>query len=125
MSAAAAAVAEPVVGHPRKVVVVVQLELDEHLLALAIAQLADLDGHLLPVRCDDRIRPPGALSDAEPVCVSTIFMCSFMFTRPMDISPPRQPARQSRRSCQSLTNLYVPEMWLEMSQSDAGSCERP
>ena len=33
--------------HPRKVVVVVQIELNEHLLALAVAQLADLDVHVL------------------------------------------------------------------------------
>ena len=30
-------------GHPRNIVVVIQLELDEHLLALAVEQLADLD----------------------------------------------------------------------------------
>ena len=43
----------------------------------------------------------------------------------MDMSPPRRPARQSRRSYKSFTKVYVPEVWLEMSQSDAGSCERP
>ena len=75
----------------------------KRLLALAIAQLADLDVHVLPEHFRMRNR-----------CGSTIFMCSFMFTRPMDTRPPRQPTRQSRRSWP----------WLEMSQSDGGSCER-
>ena len=58
-------------------------------------------------------------------CASRFFMCSFMFTRRMEMSPPRQPARQSRMSYQSFKNMYVPEVWLEMSHNDAGSCERP
>ena len=97
MSAAAAAVAEPVVGHPRKVVVVVQLELDEHLLALAVVQLANRDVHVLSVRGDDRIRPAGAPADSEPVCVDNLHVQLYVH-EPVDMSPPRQSARQSHRS---------------------------
>ena len=39
------------------------------------------------------------------------------------MSPPRQLARQSPRLYQSFTDVYMPEAWLEISQSEAGSCE--
>ena len=48
-----------------------------------------------------------------------------MFMIAMDIMPPMHPAKQSRRSYQSLTNVYVPLVWFDMSQRDAGSCDRP
>jgi len=42
----------------------------------------------------------------------------------MDIHAADTPA-SSPQLVQSLTNVYVPLVWFDMSQSEAGSCERP
>ena len=63
----------PVAHHhqPRALlhVLIVEIELDQHLLPLAVPQLADVHIHVLPVRGQDRRRPARDFADPEPVRV--------------------------------------------------------